>query len=82
MKIYLLSQDDNNDYDTYDSIIVCAENEQDARTIAPNGEVFIEKEGVGYTSWARKAENIKCEEIGTANENQKRGVVLSSFNAG
>ena len=31
MKLYLLSQDDNNDYDTYDSIVVCAESEEDAR---------------------------------------------------
>lgn len=36
MKIFLISQDLNNDYDTYDSAIVIAENEEDARTINPS----------------------------------------------
>lgn len=80
MKLYLLSQDDNNDYDTYDSILVCAENEADARTISPNGEPFVENERWG--SWAKKASAISCEEIGEANDKQTRGVIIASFNAG
>ncbi len=80
MKLYLLSQNDNNNYDTYDSILVCAENEADARTIAPNGEPFVENER--WSSWAIKASAISCEEIGEANEKQTRGVIIASFNAG
>ena len=82
MKLYLLSQDDNNDYDTYDSIVVCAESEEDARTIAPNGELYVEEPNNIYTTWAFKASSISCEEIGIANENQQRGVIIASFNAG
>ena len=36
MKIYKISQKVNNNYDTYDSAIVCAENEEDAKTIYPS----------------------------------------------
>lgn len=37
MKIYLISQDTNPGYDTYDSAVVCAENEQQAQKIHPKG---------------------------------------------
>ncbi len=80
MKIYLLSQDDNNNYDTYDSIIVCAESEEDARTITPYGGPFVENERC--SSWAKKSSAISCEEIGEANDKQIRGVIIASFNAG
>ena len=36
MKLYLISQDVNNDYDTYDSAVVVAKSEQDAREIHPS----------------------------------------------
>ena len=36
MKIYKISQNVNNNYDTYDSAIVCAENEEEAKTISPD----------------------------------------------
>jgi hypothetical protein len=79
MKLYLLKQTDNDDWDTYDSCLVCAENEEDARTIAPNGKVFKENETLGI--WAKSAESITCEEIGEANDKQERGVIIASFNA-
>lgn len=81
----MLTQNDNNGYDTYDSCIVCAKNEKEARTISPEGGIFVEtagKKGFHWTSWAKSASAITCEEIGTANETQKKGVVLASFNAG
>ena len=80
MKLYLLEQNENNDYDTYDSCLVCAENEADARTINPNGEEF--KEGERWKGWALRKESITCEEIGEANDKQKIGVIISSYNAG
>ena len=80
MKLYLLEQNDNNDYDTYDSCLVCAENEADARTIDPDGNTF--EENNRWSSWARSKEAITCQEIGEANGKQQRGVVIASFNAG
>ena len=38
MKIWKLSQNQNGGYDTYDSIIVCAETEDEARNINPHGD--------------------------------------------
>lgn len=40
MNLYLLSQTVNNDYDTFDSCVVCADNEDDARMINPNSKHF------------------------------------------
>jgi len=36
MNIYKLSQNINDDYNTYDSCVVCAENEEEARLIHPS----------------------------------------------
>lgn len=47
-KLYKLSQDVNNGYDTYDSIIVCAYSEQDARKIHPSRFVTHMKDDMWY----------------------------------
>ena len=84
MKIYFLSQNDNDDYDAYKSMVVCAENEEDAKSIAPNGELFKEINDetdfsfLDESIWALKLSSIYCEEIGIANVNQKRGVIIAT----
>ena len=79
MKIYLLEQIENNDYETYDSCIVCAESVEDAKCITPQGMEF----GKYVSSfWAFTKKGITCTELGTANKNLKRGVLNASFNAG
>jgi len=80
MKLYLLTVNYQTGYDEYDSCVVCAENEDDAKCIKPNGSVFIEDDYC--TSWAFSKNKIICEEIGTANENQEHGVICASFRAG
>jgi len=101
MKIFLISQNINTDYDTYDSAIVVAENEADARTINPSGFVThitdnewmgtysggnnVGKEYIfGSSSWInfKDINQLSVEYIGEASEEQERGVVLASFNAG
>lgn len=80
MKLYLLGQTDNRQYDTYDYCLVCAANEADARTIDPNGNEFKENpENEGYNDWAKTKHGITCEEIGEANSNQPRGVIIASY---
>lgn len=81
MKLYLLSQTERNGYDTFDSCIVCAENENDAKQISPmeGCKTFDEYK---YHHWASCAENVKCVQIGIANEWTKAGLILASFNAG
>jgi len=83
MNLYLLWQDVNNDYDTYDSCIVCAENIDEAIKIHPAnnpGEDEI-KCNERIEEWAT-SENIFCELIGKAESNVPKGLVLASFNAG
>jgi hypothetical protein len=45
MKLFVISQDINTDYDTYDSAVVAAESEDDARTINPSRFVTHTKNG-------------------------------------
>ncbi len=75
LNIYLISQDVNKEYDTYDSAVVIAENEDDARIIHP-GCTFD-----NFYTWANP-NNVKVKLVGTALPDLKRGVVCASFNAG
>ena len=78
MKIYKLSQDINNDYDTYDSCVVIAENKIEAAKISPDS---LYTSNDTNRSWA-SPEYITVEFIGMAKKGSKKGVVCSSFNAG
>ena len=83
MNIYKISQSSNDDYDTYDSAIVIAENEEDAKTIHPNGDCDwpnLESDRRCW-DWVTDLRLIKVELIGVA-DNKGKGVVLASFNAG
>jgi len=93
MNLYLLTQDSNNGYDTFDSCIVAAETKEEARVIHPNnyyiyrdwllfsltdsGEEF---EAIDY-SWVNP-NKVKVQLIGKATEGTKKWVILASFNAG
>lgn len=74
MKLWLISQSVNNDYDTYDSAVVAAETEDDARNI--------EVGSVGPVATWCKPEHVEVRLIGDALPGTERGVVLASFNAG
>ena len=95
MKLYKISQDENMDYDTYDSAIVCAENKDEAKKTCPD-EGYTFKDGkfsqlVNFSdgelltvchTWATKLESIRVEYIGKAKEGLKKGIIIASFNAG
>lgn len=80
MKLWLLTQDVNNDYDTYDSCVVAAETEDDARFIHPSKTDWNGKDE-RWSSWC-PADCVKVELIGEAKAGTERGVILASFNAG
>ena len=75
MNLYYVWQEENEDYDTYDSFVVCAESEDEAKNIHPDGNW--QKD-----TWASSPDKVNCEMIGTSNDNVKRGIVIASFNAG
>ncbi len=97
-KLYLISQEDNADYDTYDSAVVCAESEEAAKRIHPkhnDGTRWDDEEEEffsiicgerraerHYGTWTLHIRNISVEEIGVANNNIEEGIVISSFKAG
>jgi hypothetical protein len=87
MNLYLISQEVNNDYDTYDSAIVCAKNGDEAKEIHPDGYLsikdwpFIDTDKDDLGSWA-KIENVKVKLVGLADKNIKKGVVCASFRTG
>jgi hypothetical protein len=83
LKLYKISQNINNDYDTYDSAVVCAKSKNDAKTIHPGKgsyKVGIDKLN-NYDSWCLQ-KDVHVEYLGVAQSKVKRGVICSSFNAG
>jgi hypothetical protein len=92
MKLYKISQDVRDDYDTYSDAVVCAENEDDAKTICPDSYLQYEN-GVCYdiedpnqkyisSAWAPNIKDVKVEYLGEAHNKLKRGLIISSFHAG
>lgn len=79
MKLWLISQTMNDDYDTYDSAVVAAETEDEARLIQPSE---YEKWGEKYSSWCEKPEQVTVKLIGDAIPETVAGVICASFNAG
>lgn len=85
MNVYLLEQEENEDYDTYDSFVCIAATEDDAIDTCPSGEGRSRKwtkPGRRYSTWAVRRESVKCTLIGVAVDGAKPGVVCASFNAG
>lgn len=97
LHLYLLTQDENIDYDTYDSCVVCAESEDEAKHIHPDEKCYVwDGKSGGWawrnpidpdaecrvTDWATRLESIRCELIGTAADGIEKGVLCASFNAG
>ena len=82
MNLYLLTQDDADGYDTYDSAIVCAENEKIATSICPSYYDGEQWDQTRYRSWASSPDLVHVKLIGVADNSISRGVVLASFNAG
>jgi len=80
MNLYLISQNKNSDWDTYDSAVVAALSEGDARKINPDGEW--QEEDFPFGGWVKYSE-IRCIEVKYLGETiLERGVILASFNAG
>lgn len=80
MNLYLISQSVNNDYDTYDSAVVAAESENDARFTRPDKQEWRVKSV--FSSWCGRPEDVTVELIGTAKAGTPARVILASFNAG
>jgi hypothetical protein len=82
MNLYMISQRENNDYDTYDSAVVAAPDEETARLMNPANGDLISDWGHNYSTWCSSPDLVCVELLGIAKPGTKTGVIVSSFNAG
>lgn len=84
MKLYLISQSENNGYDTYDSAVVCAPSEEVARSMYPsNGsDITSPKNKWDFCDWIDDPSLVAVEYLGDAEPNAIQRVICASFNAG
>lgn len=90
MKLWLISQTDNNWYDTYDSAVVAAETEEAARLTYPDGDRFWNGSrwlydedrilDLGHSCWTTP-DKVSVRFLAHGYEGEA-GVILASFNAG
>lgn len=84
MNIYLIWQNENRGYDTYDSVVVVAEDEESAKRIHPNtyGENPWKDDSWG-SGWCYSPDDVKVELVGTyEGAKTEPHIILASFNAG
>jgi len=88
LKLYLLAQNINCGYDTYDSCVVVANTEEEARRIHPHKDYFSGEHEPWkddfMSVWAYKPEQVEVTFLGVVdNPSYSNGdVIISSFNAG
>jgi len=78
MKLFHISQDENCDYDTYDSAVVAAETEEEARRIIPHKNGWV----ISQMDWCSSPDLVKVRLIGEAVDGIEKGTICASFNAG
>jgi hypothetical protein len=83
VSLYLLTQRDHLGYDAYDSMVVAAYDDNQARhthpAIRPDSKVTDWKD---YDCWARSPESVQVRYLGVATEGIQPGILCASFNAG
>ncbi len=94
MNIYLITQETNIGYDTFDSAVVIADNEEQASKVNPLSVTYPKDNNISDTeedgtfikrssSWARNAKDVKVKLLGSYLGEEKRAVaIVSSYNAG
>lgn len=79
MNIYLVSQNENTGYDTYDSFVCIADTEEEAQNMLPNKYTYWEDP---FRGWCSSPDKTSVTFLGIANPYAKVGIILASFNAG
>ena len=82
MKLWKISQCVNDDYDTFDSAVVAAETEDEAKHMHPSAKTD-GGSGVPDATWGwAPPDRRTVEYIGEAKAGTQKDVVCASFNAG
>lgn len=82
MKLWLISQTENDEYDTYSDAVVAADTAEEASNIHPDGSMPLKKDYSWNCCWVSDPKKVKVELIGTAKVGTKKGVICASFHAG
>lgn len=84
MNLYLLQQNINQNYDTYDSMIICAADPEEAINLSFGDGLKYNQYQHTHSDWVRYdcKDQIQVKLIGIAASQIQKGIVLSSFNAG
>ena len=97
LKLYLVSQEENSDYDSYDSFVAACHSVKEARHTCPSsGSEWNQKlrswvykqyppDTRSYKTdagWTSRLSKIRVKYLGKAATSIKAGVICSSFNAG
>jgi hypothetical protein len=85
LNIYHVSQNTNNNYDTYSDFVVICEDEETARNTYPTGELIdwnAYLNNYRRSFWAPTKEDVVVRLIGEALPDSECGVVCASFHAG
>lgn len=82
MKLFLISQSQNNDYDTYDSAVVAAPDEETAKQMSPGNGEPVDNWSARFSSWCSSPEYVTVRHLGDAAPDIEQGIVCASFNAG
>jgi hypothetical protein len=80
MKLYLISQSKNNDYDTYSDAVVAAPSPTAAQKIHPQG-YQPNPNDFNSNTWA-DPKDVSVQYLGEAKKGTKKGVICASFHAG
>jgi hypothetical protein len=82
LNIYLVSQEECTDWDTYDSFVVAEESEEAAKERHPDGTLLSVADDWQGT-WPKTSGNVTATLIGKCHGRQKKGhVFCASFKAG
>jgi hypothetical protein len=90
VKLWLVSVKESLGYDAYDSMVVAAATEDQARRIHPHSDDYSWDNGWTHkgrptrvqNTWVDNPDDLIVECIGTAIEETEAGVILASYNAG
>jgi len=86
MKLFKISQTQEDGYDTYDSAVVAAPDEAAARNMNPSGgpsglgNIQMDWARHAYIGWCKSPDQVTVEYLGETDKPQ--GVICASFNAG
>lgn len=87
MNIYHISQDDNDNYDTYDECVVYAENEEQAKCMHPCNEFapfdkWPTEHGHDSGTWCISPDKVTVKFLGSTDMVVRPSFICKSFNAG